>query len=121
MKKCCQFFVNLSTSRCTVEVKRLLRHCQCHYVIALFQGLGTDETAVIEIMCTSTNEELAAIKAAYEKGKSLSESYRSQSTDNLSKTLEKLHSSDVLTRLWILKSQADIEFLARSNMLAIGS
>jgi len=31
------------------------------------KGLGTDETAIIEIMCTSTNEELAQIKEIYKK------------------------------------------------------
>ncbi|XP_075250406.1 annexin A13-like [Convolutriloba macropyga] len=31
------------------------------------KGMGTDETAIIEVMCTSTNEELAEVKAAYKK------------------------------------------------------
>lgn len=31
------------------------------------KGAGTDETAIIEIMCTSTNEELAEIKEIYKK------------------------------------------------------
>jgi len=38
-----------------------------HTLKQAVKGLGTDETAIIEIMCTSNNEELAAVKAAYQK------------------------------------------------------
>ena len=31
------------------------------------QGLGTDEAALIEVLCTKSNKEMTAIKAAYKK------------------------------------------------------
>ncbi len=38
-----------------------------HVFFVLFQGLGTDEYALIGLLCTRTNEELDAIKAAYKE------------------------------------------------------
>lgn len=37
------------------------------HVFLLFQGLGTDEYALIGLLCTRTNEELDAIKVAYKE------------------------------------------------------
>ena len=36
--------------------------------ICILQGAGTDETVLVEIMTSRTNEELDEIKAIYEKG-----------------------------------------------------
>lgn len=35
--------------------------------VLLFQGLGTDEGVLIEILCTRTNAEINAIKHSYQK------------------------------------------------------
>lgn len=35
---------------------------------ALFQGAGTDESVLIEIMATRNNQEIAAINEAYQEG-----------------------------------------------------
>ena len=37
-------------------------------VFVFFQGLGTDESVLIEVLCTRTNEEIRAIREAYKKG-----------------------------------------------------
>lgn len=34
---------------------------------AAVRGLGTDEAALIEVLCSRTNEEMQAMKAAYKK------------------------------------------------------
>ena len=31
------------------------------------KGLGTDEAALVEVLCSSTNEQMEAIKASYKK------------------------------------------------------
>lgn len=48
----------------------------CYSIIRVYktlafvtQGPGTDETVLIEILCTRSNDEINAIKAAYQKGK----------------------------------------------------
>lgn len=35
----------------------------------ILQGLGTDETTLIEILCTCNNAEIKAIKEAYKESK----------------------------------------------------
>lgn len=37
--------------------------------IFLQQGAGTDESTLVEIMCSRSNEEIQEIKELYEKGK----------------------------------------------------
>lgn len=39
-----------------------------HHHTGLFQGAGTDESVLIEIMATRNNQEIAAINEAYQEG-----------------------------------------------------
>ena len=48
-----------------------LSHMQIYHKVKLttFQGLGTDESTLIEILCTRSNQEVEFIKGQYAKGK----------------------------------------------------
>lgn len=37
-------------------------------IAVLFQGAGTDESVLIELLCARTNNEIKAVKTAYETG-----------------------------------------------------
>lgn len=41
--------------------------------MCIVQGIGTDEDDLIEILCTRSNKEIHALKAAYKTCKSLSD------------------------------------------------
>lgn len=42
--------------------------CSTHHA-SLFQGAGTDESVLIEIMATRNNQEIRAINEAYQEGR----------------------------------------------------
>lgn len=56
------------------------------------KGLGTDESVLIEILCTRTNKEIIAIKEAYQKlfDRSLESDVKSDTSGNLKKILVSL-------------------------------
>lgn len=56
----CSLNEQLSTLKQTNMIKR-------NYL--LFQGAGTDESTLIEILATRNNQEIQAINAAYKEGK----------------------------------------------------
>lgn len=43
----------------------------CSDGLSLFQGLGTDEETLIEIVCSRSNEEMVEIKKVYRERKGL--------------------------------------------------
>jgi len=66
----------------------------CH--AALFQGAGTDESVLIEIMATRNNKEIAAINEAYQEG-TAREGHRERPGPGLGPCLT-LH--EALARAW---------------------
>jgi hypothetical protein len=53
-------------------MRNLLKSVECEFsviaFISFFQGAGTDESVLIEILCSRSNDDVNAIKAAYKTG-----------------------------------------------------
>ena len=62
------FHVYLSISISIFIAFRFRFCCSSSVPVFCFQGLGTDDRVLVEIMCSRTNAEIAAIKEAYKKG-----------------------------------------------------
>lgn len=59
--------MSLCFCRYSLMWTRLNTHMLSATCVLLFQGLGTDEGVLIEILCTRTNAEINAIKHSYQK------------------------------------------------------
>ncbi|XP_070544346.1 annexin-B12-like isoform X3 [Ptychodera flava] len=79
------------------------------------KGVGTDEAALIEIMCTRTNAEIQAMKLAYKKdhGKDLEDALRSETSGHFRKLMVSMSvgGRDEKVGVDVAKAQADAKAL----------